>query len=43
MHNIKIIDNFLNKEDLYSLLNQLKNKKTTDFKILHNTMTQEIK
>ena len=31
MHNIKIIDNFLNKEDLYSLLNQLKNKKITDF------------
>tara|TARA_B100000963_G_scaffold187057_1_gene162732 strand:+ start:20361 stop:20987 length:627 start_codon:yes stop_codon:yes gene_type:complete len=38
MRNIKIIDNFLNKEDLCSLLNQLKNKKTRNFKILHNTI-----
>lgn len=41
MHNIKIIDNFLNKKDLNSLLDQLKNKKTRNFKILHNTINSK--
>ena len=43
MNNIKIIDNFLNKKDLSSLLDQLKNKETKNFKILHNTINSKNK
>ena len=41
MNNIKIIDNFLNKKDLSNLLDQLKNKETKNFKILHNTINSK--